>query len=302
MVGDPPMGGSRPSSAVDSPPVGDSRLGAVSSTLAIGDFSRATHVSVKMLRHYHEIGLLEPVAVDPETGYRRYDPDQIAQAQIIRRFRDLDMPLGQIREVLTAPDIQTRNRLIASHLARLETTLTRTQESVSTLRNLLEDPATEVPVGHRYASVTTSAAISDTVDEGDALVWYRGALGELQATLAAQGIAANGPPGGIFSNELFTDGRGQATIFFPCDPSPRLMGRVAPLIVPPVELATVVHAGSYVDIDRAYGALGAYVTRHALAVEGPIREYYLVGPTDTPDDSLWRTEVGWPIFQTHAIP
>ena len=52
------------------------------------------------------------------------------------------------------------------------------------------------------------------------------------------------------------------------------------------------------DIDQAYGALGTYVTRHALAVEGAIREYYVVGPSDTPDDRLWRTEVGWPIFQT----
>lgn len=40
--------------------------------LAIGDFSRATQLSVKMLRHYHQIGLLEPVDVDRATGYRRY--------------------------------------------------------------------------------------------------------------------------------------------------------------------------------------------------------------------------------------
>jgi hypothetical protein len=40
------------------------------------------------------------------------------------------------------------------------------------------------------------------------------------------------------------------------------------------------------------------VTRHALAVEGPLREYYLVGPHDTADASAWRTEIGWPIFQT----
>jgi effector-binding domain-containing protein len=64
-----------------------------------------------------------------------------------------------------------------------------------------------------------------------------------------------------------------------------------------VELATVVHTGPHVGIDRAYGALGAYVTRHALAIDGPIREHYLVGPTDTNDESQWRTEVGWPIFQ-----
>jgi DNA-binding transcriptional MerR regulator len=55
--------------------------------LAIGDFSRATQLSVKMLRHYHQIGLLEPVDVDRATGYRRYSIDQISTAQIIRRVR-----------------------------------------------------------------------------------------------------------------------------------------------------------------------------------------------------------------------
>jgi effector-binding domain-containing protein len=51
-------------------------------------------------------------------------------------------------------------------------------------------------------------------------------------------------------------------------------------------------------VDRAYGALGTYVARHAIAVEGPIREYYLVGQRDSPDPSQWRTEIGWPIFMT----
>jgi effector-binding domain-containing protein len=75
---------------------------------------------------------------------------------------------------------------------------------------------------------------------------------------------------------------------------------VTPLVVPPADLAIIIHPGSHEGgIDRAYGALGAYVTQHALAVNGPLREYYLVGPTDTADETLWRTEVGWPIFPTH---
>ena len=61
------------------------------SVLPIGDFSRATHLSVKMLRHYHELGLLEPAEVDAGSGYRRYAAEQIVTAQIIRRFRDLEM-------------------------------------------------------------------------------------------------------------------------------------------------------------------------------------------------------------------
>ena len=57
--------------------------------MAIGDFSRMTYLSVKALRHYHEIGLLAPSQVDPATGYRHYDASQVPMAQVIRRFRDL---------------------------------------------------------------------------------------------------------------------------------------------------------------------------------------------------------------------
>jgi len=68
-------------------------------SLAIGDFSRATHLSVKMLRHYHRIGLLEPADVDPDTGHRRYMTEQIPTAQVIRRFRALEMPLEEFQSI-----------------------------------------------------------------------------------------------------------------------------------------------------------------------------------------------------------
>jgi hypothetical protein len=48
------------------------------------------------------------------------------------------------------------------------------------------------------------------------------------------------------------------------------------------ELGVIVHPGSLADVDWAYGALAAYVASHALGVDGPIREYYLVGRQDTP--------------------
>ncbi|KEA65804.1 MerR family DNA-binding transcriptional regulator, partial [Mycobacterium tuberculosis] len=38
--------------------------------LAIGEFSRLTHLSVRTLRRYHDAGLLEPATVDEATGYR----------------------------------------------------------------------------------------------------------------------------------------------------------------------------------------------------------------------------------------
>src|ERR1700730_12129506 len=275
----------------------------MTSTLTIGDFSRATFLSVKMLRHYHELGLLEPVDVDVDSGYRRYAAEQIVTAQVIRRFRELDMPLQDIQSVLHAPDVETRNQVIANHLARLESNLARTQDAVASLRDLLDRPQdTSVPIEHRYVAATPAACITDTVDTAHAVAWYRGAMGEVAATLSAQDISPAGPLGGVFDTELFTEDRGRVTIFLPCDPLPQPVGRVSTTVIPPAELATIVHLGSNTEVDRTYGALAAYVTQHELAAAGPIREYYLVGPSDTRDDSLWRTEIGWPIFQTRPRP
>src|ERR1700733_2466970 len=115
----------------------------MTTTVSVGRFATITHLSVRTLRHYHEVGLLEPAEVDPHTGYRRYTADQIPTAQVIRRFRDLGMPLEEIQGVLSAPDLGTRNERITTHLSRLEEQLGRTESALTSLRGLLAAPAPE---------------------------------------------------------------------------------------------------------------------------------------------------------------
>jgi DNA-binding transcriptional MerR regulator/effector-binding domain-containing protein len=274
----------------------------MASSLPIGDFSRATHMSIKALRHYHRVGLLEPADVDQFTGHRRYTTHQIPTAQVIRRFRELDMPIDEIKSILAAPDAGARNALIAAHLSRLEDSLTRTQNAVAALRDLLDHPqdAAGANISHRSVPATGAAAITAVVDNDELGPWYHGALGELHATVTAQALTASGAPGGIYAEDLFSHERGQATVFIPCAGTVRPVGRVEALTVPPAELAVIVHHGPHDNIDRAYGVLATHVTQHALAVEGPIREYYLSGQLNTPDKPAWRTEIGWPIFQTSS--
>jgi DNA-binding transcriptional MerR regulator len=268
----------------------------VPGSFTIGDFSRATHLTVKTLRHYHETGLLEPALVDPRTSYRRYTPEQIPIAQIIRRFRDLDMPLAEIRTMLAAPDLRTRNELIADHLKHLERELTKTRGAVASLRSLLERPDSPERIGRRKAD-QVNAAISEVVVVRDAWAWLVGALGELRAALTAQRKTVAGSGRNLLQCHIFAC-TGEATVFFPCQGTVRAVGRVAPRVIPAVELATMVHEGSHTNIDLAYGSLATYVARHTLAVEGDLREYYLVGPQETSEESAWRTEIGWPVFQT----
>jgi DNA-binding transcriptional MerR regulator len=270
----------------------------MSTRVTIGDFSRASHLSVKTLRHYHDVGLLEPSEIDPDNGYRYYSEAQIPVAQVIRRLRGLRMPVAEVKSVLAAPESGARNRLIVEHLDRLELELAQTRAAVGELRNLLE-PEAPPAIEHRTVPATRAIGIRETVDRDDIFAWWQGALGELDATVRAQGLSATGPSGGLYASELFQHSRGAATVFRPIDGTVKPIGRVAALIIPAAELAVARHCGSPSNIDRTYGELGAHVLRHEISVDGPLRENYLRGITETANMDEWYTEIGWPIFRTH---
>src|SRR5258708_20161223 len=140
--------------------------------LAIRDFFRATRLSLKLLRHYHQAGLSGPVDIDRAAGYRRYSIDQISTAQIIRRFRALEMPLDKIRTVMSTTDIRQRNELINAHLMRLESQLAQTTRAVESLRELLEPgPAAEARIGYRRVDAPQPVATTDVADLSDAPMW-----------------------------------------------------------------------------------------------------------------------------------
>ena len=104
----------------------------------------------------------------------------------------------------------------------------------------------------------------------------------------------------MFASELFQHEHGEATVFIPVEGGVRTIGRVTPVTVPAAELAVLNHRGSLGDVDLSYATLGSYATRHEISIDGPLREYYLRGAADTPDEAEWRTEIGWPIFRADA--
>src|SRR6185503_11513621 len=118
--------------------------------LTIGQFSRMTSLTATTLRHYHAVGLLEPADVDPVTGYRHYTTDQIADAHVVRRLRDLAMPIDDVRSVLRTTDAAARQAIIAAHLAQMELRLRATADAVASLRELLTAP---VVLDLRYRAV-----------------------------------------------------------------------------------------------------------------------------------------------------
>src|SRR5215472_754655 len=66
-------------------------------------FSAATGLSAKALRLYEERGLLVPALIDPNTGYRRFGPEQVDNASRIALLRQAGIGLADIGRFLAAP-------------------------------------------------------------------------------------------------------------------------------------------------------------------------------------------------------
>ncbi len=266
--------------------------------MTIGDFSRAVRLSAKALRFYHRNGLLAPRSVDAQNGYRLYAPEQIADAQIIRTLRRLDVPVDAIRAVLNAPSIDGRSALLAEHLERMERKLDETRAAVQSLRGMLEEPSPAIEIVHRSVPETRVVAIRDSIALRDLGTWFRGAVAELTAIAGTVAPSTSGPYGGVWSAGLFEEERGEATLYLTVGngfPARGATGRARLLELPAVELAVATHSGPDETVPRVYAALGEYVARHELGVPGPVRETYLEGFPAIDAHSV--TEIGWPIFR-----
>ena len=66
----------------------------------IGAFSKLSHVSARMLRHYDAIGLLRPAHVDPDTDYRYYDEAQLSTLIQIETLKSYGFSLSQVAQLL----------------------------------------------------------------------------------------------------------------------------------------------------------------------------------------------------------
>ncbi|MFC8191002.1 MerR family transcriptional regulator [Cellulomonas sp. NPDC057328] len=68
--------------------------------LSIGEIARSTGVSRRMLRHWEQLGLIDPASVDASTGYRRYADSQVGRVRTVVHLRALGFGLERIADLL----------------------------------------------------------------------------------------------------------------------------------------------------------------------------------------------------------
>jgi DNA-binding transcriptional MerR regulator len=266
--------------------------------MAIGTFSRASTLSVKALRAYHEAGILVPTRVDPATGYRSYHATQLTDAAVIQRLRALDVPLDRVREVVHARDPAVTRRVLAEHTAAMQARLEDVTRIVGELQAGVGLPAAHTPVHVRDEPATHTLAVRGEVTESSFAAFLDGAYAELGTVVERLGAAPLGPSGALYPAEIADDGAEPVEAFVPVGAPVALpddRGRVVVSEVPAARVAVLVHAGGYESIADSYRTLGAWVAHNATPAAQAVREIYVVSFGETDDPARFRTEIHWPL-------
>lgn len=108
----------------------------------IGEASRASGVSAKMIRYYESVGLVPP-ATRTASGYRSYGETEVQMLRFVRRARDLGFSVATIAELLALWRDRSRHsadvkRVALDHLAGLERRIAEMQDMAATLHHLVD--------------------------------------------------------------------------------------------------------------------------------------------------------------------
>jgi DNA-binding transcriptional MerR regulator len=262
--------------------------------MSIGTFSRASSISIKALRAYHAQAILEPAVVDEETGFRSYHAGQLADAAVVRRLRDLDVPLVAIRDVLAARDPEVTRLVLSEHTAKMRSELERAERIVAELSRT--EAVHETPARIVQLAPQTALAVSGVVSGDGFATFLEQSYAALFARIEALGLRLAGPPAGLYQSEILDDTGEPATAYVPVEAAPaNLGGGLIRLELPAVTVAVLTHRGGYDSIGDRYQALGAWVAHHARPTGAPVREIYAVGPTETDEPADYRTDICWPV-------
>ncbi|KRD42924.1 hypothetical protein ASE38_01110 [Cellulomonas sp. Root930] len=257
--------------------------------VTIGEFARRSGLSLKALRLYDARGLLEPVRVDPDSGYRYYDLGQLDRAHTISLLRRLEMPLGTIADVLAASNGQAA--AIRSWWDGRQRELTERGPELDLVLHVLGEPDAPARTGRfgvddvvvEAMGPRTVASVRHHVLQEDLVASLTSDVVELRAFLDAGGATYGQEFWVLFHGAVGFDGDGPIETCVPYEGAIAPAGAVTLREEPAQTVAHVPVTAAdcrYPEIIGAYVALETWFVSRGRAHGGPEREIYPVPWSD----------------------
>ena len=245
----------------------------------IGEFSKLSRISIRMLRHYDEIGLLVPEETDPWTGYRRYAAAQLMTANRITALRGLGFSLAETAAVeASIQEALDRLRLLDTTIERLRkdekqmnydvTIKTLPERQVASVRQILPCYDREGDLWHIFVRETALLHIQDGDPALCISVYHDGEYKEADVDVEIQKTVKGTYPD---------------------------TEHVKFKTIPPVTVASATFQGPYRQIGEVNQAVASWVEDNGYAFDGLFFNIYHVSPHETRNPEEFVTEVCYPV-------
>ena len=267
--------------------------------LKIGDFSKLSRVSIRMLRYYDEIGLLKPAETDRFTDYRYYSESQLPTVCRITALRDVGFKLAEVSAILAEYDdpaaLEWRLSALRAGLERQQEDTARRMRLLDTaIKRLRKEETMEYDITVKTLPERYAATCRMTIPryEDEAQVWRV----LCQETDHLPLI----PSDPCYCCVAFLDGEfkerdvtveAQKTVKGHYADTEHVKFRT----LPAVTYAGCTFQGGYEQISDVTAALTAWIEANGYAYDGPMFDIYHVSPHETDDPAQFVTEVCYPV-------
>jgi len=268
--------------------------------LKIGDFSKLSRISIRMLRHYDEISLLRPASTDDFTSYRYYSEAQLPAANRIKALRDMGFSLAAVAEILIYYDdpealsrflsvkqteMQEQAEDTKHRLLLLETAIKRLRKD----NTMMKYDVTLKTLTERYVA-SVREVIPAYNQEG--MLWnilmQETAPMNLQSADPCQCLS-------IFHDEDFKDSDVDVEIQMTVKGICKNTEHVVFKTVPAVQIASATYKGGYEQLTAVNEAVANWVNDNGYEFDGAMFCIYHVGFAQTQNPDEFITEVCYPI-------
>ncbi|MCR5106848.1 MAG: MerR family transcriptional regulator [Lachnospiraceae bacterium] len=265
--------------------------------LKIGEFSKLSRVSIRMLRHYDDIGLLKPARTDDFTGYRYYSEDQLFVIARITALKDMGFALADIVRILEIYDdkekmedfLVARQKELSKQAKETEYKLMLLDTARKRLRKeqKMSFDVTVKSIPERYAA-TVHMVVPHYEDEG--MAW--GMMGECKEPLIpAEPCYAIAE----FLDDEFREENVEIIVSMAVKGKYEDTEHVKFKTIPAIKVASCVVKGNYDQMGDAYATVVSWIKKNGYKMNGPMFNIYHVGPVQTQNPEEFVTEACFPV-------
>lgn len=265
----------------------------------IGELSKICDLPVSALRHYDKVGVLKPVFVDPESGYRYYDDDSIMRVSLLSVYKRYGFSLEKIGDLLRRNDLSDlrdsfteKNKALDAEICYLQMTkcffsewITLINEAESILNGA--DPGISIRYIHYDGMRYRKPEILPYMKLKHLLVYTEGIKNGMSFTYGPLFL-------GFPSTETRLSGDISQVDYYiavhPDDPNDR-----ETVTLGGYSAITAFHKGSYDTIGETYDKMFAWAKEHNFELRGDCLERYVTDYWSSYNEDLFVTEVMLPL-------